>query len=132
MRKRHLLIPCALALFLGAALLPLACRPRPHVGPDWTPGRLAGELRRAGLDYEARPTGPLGAWCLRAPGNATPWEEIALGTPGHIFNRPGCVRVLLAPGGADPADDEGRLRLGPLFLLGHPADLARIAAAVGD
>jgi hypothetical protein len=125
----------ALPAFLAAVGLLLFCCPRrPRVEPDWTPQRLCEEVQRAGLDYEAQATGPLGAWCLRAPGDDSPWEEIARGMPFRVFARPGRVRVLLLPGGSDPGGsvEEGRLRLGPLWLLGHPDDLCKIAAAMGN
>jgi hypothetical protein len=122
--------------FLPFAALCLAltlCPRRPLVGPNWTPKRLCEEVRRAGLDYEVKATGPFGAWCLRVRGNDTSWEEIARGVPMHVFSRPGCVRVLYLPAYSNPRGSvgEGQLLLGPLYLLGHPNDLRRIASTVG-
>ena len=121
-----------LALLTPVCLLLFYYPRRPQVDPDWTPQRLCDAVQQAGLDYEAKETGPLSAWCLRAPGDDTPWEEIARGMPFRVFARSGRVRVLLLPGGSDPGGSmaEGKLRLGPLWLLGHPDDLRKIAAAV--
>jgi len=64
----------ALPALLAAVGLLLFCYPRrPRVDPDWTPRRLCAEVQKAGLDYEAKETGPRGAWCLRVPGDDTPW-----------------------------------------------------------
>jgi hypothetical protein len=132
-RQSAELFGLAVLALLAAVCLLLFCCPRPpRVDPDWTPQRLCDEVQKAGLDYEAKETGPLSAWCLRAPGDDSPWEEVARGVPFRVFARPGRVRVLLLPGGSDPGGsiDDGKLRLGPLWLLGHPDDLRKIAAAV--
>ncbi len=133
MRKRRLLVLGSILLALAAFFLPfaLSC---PEVRPDLKPWQLCQHLKDAGLDYEAYPTGPLGAWCLRVPGNTTPWEDIARGVPGIIFRQPGCVRIVPVydPKGIESYADKGRMRIGPLFLLGHPDDLRRIARALGD
>ncbi len=132
MRKSYLLIPCGTALALAAFFLPFALS-RPEVRPDLKSWQLCQHLKNAGLDYEAYPTGPLGAWCLRVPGNKTPWEDIARGVPGIIFAQPGCVRIVPVydPEGIESGEDSGRMRVGPLFLLGHHDDLNRIKAALG-
>src|SRR5262245_43400319 len=90
------------ALLAAVGLLLLCYSRRARVDPDWTPRRLCAEVQKAGLDYEVKATGPRGAWCLRAAGDDTPWEEIARGLPLRVFARPGRVRVYAVPVGSEP------------------------------
>jgi hypothetical protein len=131
-KRKALLTSAALVPLAATLALPFLHPTRPRVGPGWTPQQLCEETLAAGLDYEVKETGPLGAWCLRARGDGTPWEEIAHGSPSKVFSRPGRVRVLFLPARSDPGGsvEEGVLLLRPLFLLGHPDDLRAIAEAL--
>jgi hypothetical protein len=134
-RKRLFLFAAALLPLVTVCLL-LTCPRRPQVGPDWTPQRLRDELERAGLVYDARdiprgdPTQEFGCY-LKRPGDPRPWQELA--DPERAV-RPerwrGYVRLTPALPDTDTTEGPNRCRVGPLLVVGDPAEIRRIVEAL--
>jgi hypothetical protein len=123
--------------FLPLAALCLAltsCPRQPQVGLDWTPARLRYELAQAGVVYDALPFGGDSLLLLRRGLPEKPPEAFAriADAPRRVAEQPGALLVSILPEGVESTDSkaEGCLRLGRLWLRGHPSELHRVAEAL--